>query len=257
MLRPLVLASALFASAAALAGASVLQQYAVKEAALRDGALEVLQNGLGHAPMSAAALLGRAPTSIPPAARAALVVAALDLVKATVNTPAVRDRLAAGDTGNAPVDPRVRFAATEQEANARLKPLMAADLKGMPPEERAMLEKMQAEASHAVRQMLEEQRAQLPEAITAYEAERARWVKTQRPGEVVLREALRKVLGQFVAGTDRMPWDVPLTLKNGRRLFSVDSLEARPTWWKACFRAGKEPTEAARTYAKAWLAELK
>jgi len=41
-----------------------------------------------------------------------------------------------------------------------------------------------------------------------------------------------------------------------RNTFNDPAYEAKPEAWKACYRAGRQATEAARAYAKAWLAEL-
>jgi hypothetical protein len=38
--------------------------------------------------------------------------------------------------------------------------------------------------------------------------------------------------------------------------FAAKDLEAKPREWKLCFRVGKEACEAARSFARAWLAEL-
>ena len=38
--------------------------------------------------------------------------------------------------------------------------------------------------------------------------------------------------------------------------FADPALEAKPTEWKMCFRAGKPATDAARDFARKWLAGL-
>jgi len=40
------------------------------------------------------------------------------------------------------------------------------------------------------------------------------------------------------------------------RKFADPALEAKPSEWKMCFRAGKPATDAARDFAGKWLAEL-
>ena len=43
---------------------------------------------------------------------------------------------------------------------------------------------------------------------------------------------------------------------HGKKVFVSASLEGRPHWWKFCWRAGPEATNAAREFATTWLAEL-
>lgn len=43
---------------------------------------------------------------------------------------------------------------------------------------------------------------------------------------------------------------------NGKNQFADKTLEAKPKWWKFCFRVGPEATKAARDFATSWLAEL-
>lgn len=45
-------------------------------------------------------------------------------------------------------------------------------------------------------------------------------------------------------------------LVNDKRVFANADYEAKPAQWKECYRAGREPTTAARQAATAWLREL-
>ena len=38
--------------------------------------------------------------------------------------------------------------------------------------------------------------------------------------------------------------------------FANPAYEQKPTEWKLCFRAGREPVEAAKALATAWLKEI-
>lgn len=42
-----------------------------------------------------------------------------------------------------------------------------------------------------------------------------------------------------------------------KKRFVNQSFESKRTEWKQWFRAGKDVTESARTFAKEWLSELK
>jgi hypothetical protein len=39
-------------------------------------------------------------------------------------------------------------------------------------------------------------------------------------------------------------------------VFADPAVEAKPSEWKMCFRAGKPATEAARAFAQKWLNDL-
>jgi hypothetical protein len=72
------------------------------------------------------------------------------------------------------------------------------------------------------------------------------------------KAALRQALETFLRASDGVDFQAPLTQGASSRLtFSSPAQEAKPNAWKASFRAGREATEAARAYAKAWLTELK
>lgn len=45
--------------------------------------------------------------------------------------------------------------------------------------------------------------------------------------------------------------------EKGRPLFANQEYERKSNFWKLCFRAGKETTEAGRNFAQTWLGELK
>ena len=46
------------------------------------------------------------------------------------------------------------------------------------------------------------------------------------------------------------------TNQYGKKVFVNQKYEAKDTFWKNCYRAGKEPVEAARKFAQKWLSEL-
>lgn len=68
--------------------------------------------------------------------------------------------------------------------------------------------------------------------------------------------ALRKALQGFLRASEGVDFAAPLVYGGPRATFSNPVYEAKPGAWKACYRAGRQATEAARAYAKAWLAEL-
>jgi hypothetical protein len=68
---------------------------------------------------------------------------------------------------------------------------------------------------------------------------------------------LKTCLKEFLETTKDIDFDAKLiSLPNGKKRFLDPRLESRPAFWKYCFRAGKEPVEAARSIAQTWLKEL-
>ncbi|MCK7462096.1 MAG: hypothetical protein MZU84_08555 [Sphingobacterium sp.] len=62
---------------------------------------------------------------------------------------------------------------------------------------------------------------------------------------------------QFLETSGSVDFSAELTTRGDRKIFAKSEYEQKPAYWKLCFRAGKEATEAARDFAKAWLEELK
>jgi hypothetical protein len=65
-------------------------------------------------------------------------------------------------------------------------------------------------------------------------------------------------LRQFLAVCKDVDFNASLLPKgaDGKRRFAQTVHEQKPAEWKACYRAGKAPLDAARAAANAWLAEL-
>jgi hypothetical protein len=54
-----------------------------------------------------------------------------------------------------------------------------------------------------------------------------------------------------------MPWNAKLVPGYGGKMkFADPQLESKSSEWKMCFRAGKEPVDAARAFAAEWLNQL-
>lgn len=83
---------------------------------------------------------------------------------------------------------------------------------------------------------------------------RARAVASPDPAS--FNAQVKERLTYFLAETKQMAWDAKLEERDGRRRFVSGTLEAKPGWWKFCWRAGPEATNAAREFAAQWLAEL-
>ncbi len=63
-------------------------------------------------------------------------------------------------------------------------------------------------------------------------------------------------LREFLAASEAVDFDAKLAAKSGRMRFVEQKYERASPEWKLCYRAGREATDAARSFAKEWLAEL-
>ena len=63
-------------------------------------------------------------------------------------------------------------------------------------------------------------------------------------------------LAKFLEITKDIDYSAALTERNGKKFFTNTKYEAMSLQWKMGFRAGKEVTETARTFAQQWLKEL-
>lgn len=82
----------------------------------------------------------------------------------------------------------------------------------------------------------------------------AQWEKDY-PAEPKTLVASR--LRQFLAESATVDFDAELVTSGSVKKFRKSEYEAKSSQWKAMYRAGKEPVTAARTFANAWLDELK
>jgi hypothetical protein len=64
-------------------------------------------------------------------------------------------------------------------------------------------------------------------------------------------------LREFLNETGDVAFDAKLVASGGGRMrFADEQLESKSDRWKLCYRAGKEPLNAARTFASDWLRQL-
>ena len=71
-----------------------------------------------------------------------------------------------------------------------------------------------------------------------------------------LNAQLKSSLQGFVAIASTVDFAAQTTVKGGTTVFVSPALEKKGVVWKACFRAGKAPTQAALAFAQEWLKEL-
>lgn len=70
------------------------------------------------------------------------------------------------------------------------------------------------------------------------------------------RALIKRRINEFLAASAGIDYAAKLQPRNDKMIFANDAYEQKPAEWKLCFRAGREATEAARSFAKSWLAEL-
>lgn len=101
------------------------------------------------------------------------------------------------------------------------------------------------------RESIEQEQAS---ARQSYEDDLQNW-EASYPAEprALVRERLETFL-ELTAGVD---FGAKTVNRWGKQRFVSEEYESKPSEWKLAYRAGKEPTEKARAFAKAWLAELK
>lgn len=202
-----------------------------------------------------------------PAARVALVNFTLNLARTFVDSDEFKRRYADHREANGP-DPLPE----EQTADAILA------------KQRAGFENQVAEMRKLFDQITPEQRATLEEGwkdmrdqLTAMEkGERRQQIdanlKEQRADQVRQRDAAVKEfektfpsdhralvamrLRHFLDVTSDVAYDAQLVDKDKKKVFANATLEAKPAEWKMAYRAGKPATDAARSFAQKWLADL-
>jgi hypothetical protein len=103
------------------------------------------------------------------------------------------------------------------------------------------------------------QQEDMKKAIAQAKAQHAKNTSGEREGVPVKdpKVALKQALQHFLAATDGIDYGAALSTQNGKKYFASQALEAKPAEWKMVFRAGREAGEGARSYVKAWIAELK
>ncbi len=226
----------------------------VNESVLTTDALLALKAGsLSAVEPSGAHFSTRPLTALSGAQRAQLATAVLGVVKAYLATPEAHQRFGASKAGKPPDDPSALLKELEAE-QAKRRSDQAEQLAQAPAAQRAQIQKALDESNTAIDKMIADARARAPEKQKRYEQKLAEWKRGAEAREHELEPHLKGLLTQFLAETKDLPWNAKL---GPDKAFVDHTLEDKPRWWKACWRAGKEPVEAARAFATKWVAELK
>lgn len=247
---------------AATVSGDVLQQLGVGKSDASREVISSLTNGsVGYH------LVRGAMKKAAPAARAAMVEQALVWTKAYVASPqfakdyAARREEAKPEKETKPsVDEELKQRRAQQAADLEEAKKNLADI---PKEYRAAAEEAYKASAAAMKQLdTPEYRKAEREMLVAerrddeeqYKDHLARW-NEEYPADP--RALVKKRLQEFLDATADVDYAARLVNQNGKQRFANADYEGRSSEWKLAYRAGKETTEKARAFAKAWLAELR
>ena len=242
---------------------SALGEFGIREADLKSRIVSALING--SIPIYPDRVKFKAASQ---SARAAFVREAFSVIKAHTESEAfqaeyAKQRAAAKPSAPASVSPDELYARLLEEAQNQLAELREA-MANMPPD-------MQKQMAAAVKTLEEEyakqtndpQTVAMVKQMIAMQAEQKQQSYTEELDRHEERhpanpEALIvKRLRGFLELTNDIPHNAELMPGDrGVTKFVDPQFEAKSALWKRCYRAGKEPVEAARALAMEWLKQL-
>lgn len=240
----------------------VMAKLGVSPGEAQEGMLDALASGYAY---NAAAI--KAFKALPPAARAEVVREALGWIKARTESAEFKAAYAKWRQEEKPAPPDAVASADEQIKKQK------ADMEKAIAETEKNMAGLDAQTRKALEGALEEMRKQVreldkPEMKAIYgqsaemqkaagrkdhEERMKRWEETAPPDPWTL---IARRIRQFLDVTKDVDFSAKLVPQGSKMRFADARYEEKPGEWKLCFRAGREATEAAREFAKAWLAEL-
>ena len=248
---------------AAQNGSDILAKLGLEPASAKESIMASLASGSVYNDAAIEAF-----KSLPASARATIVQAGLGWIKAYVETAEFKAAYREFRDGKKPETPAARPSADEtlkkQKADfekqiaetrksmdaldAATKKTMEASIQQM----RAQMESMEKDPQQKelMRQMTEMARA---EDKKRYEEQLKAW-EEKFPAEP--RALIKKRINDFLTASANVDFSAKLLPRGDKMIFANLEYEQKPSEWKVCFRAGREATEAARAFAKSWLAEL-
>lgn len=248
---------------AAQNGSDTLVKLGLEPAAARESIMASLASGSVYNYEAIGAF-----KSLPASARATIVQAGLGWVKAYVGTAEFKAAYLKFRDGEKPEAPAVRLSADEamkkQKADfekqiaetrksmaaldAETKKTMEAGIQQM----RSQMEALEKDPQQKdlLRQMTEMGRA---EDKKRYEEQLKAW-EEKLPAEP--RVLIKRRINDFLAASADVDFSAKLLPRGDKMVFANEAYEQKPSEWKICFRAGRGATDAARAFARSWLAEL-
>lgn len=254
--------TALAVGAAALTAQTITGELGITDGRAREAVFDSFVSG-------AVSIAGKAEafTAASPQARVAIVNAAATLARAFVESDEFPRRYADHREANSP-DP-LPPPATADDVLAKQRGDFEAQVDGIrkqfgevTPEQRETLEKgfdtmrsrfAEMEKGEAKVELDGALKAQRARQVQVYEAAVTAF-ETAYPSDP--RTLVANRLGKFLDLSKDIDFKAQLVEKNKKMRFADAGLEARRAEWKILFRAGKPATDAARAFARKWLADL-
>lgn len=261
--RRLGTAACMAAALAVVAHADILLDLGVEESEARQETIRAIVSG--GVPWVGAKVFKAAP----PTRRVALVQGALAWVKAFTQSPAFKTAYDTVRSQQRPEPPAAAVSYRDQLKQQRADlDKQAAEMRknaaGQPPDIRKMVEdsiaQMRAqldamEKDPNMMSMMEQATAQAQTAEQQEYKERLQKFDEEHPTDP--RRAIAKRLHRFLDECGDVDFNARLApVRGGKMKFADETYESRSTEWKACYRAGREPVEAARTFVRSWLKEI-
>lgn len=238
-----------------LAVEDALRVVGVDEARAQQSLLSLLRYGQVSVPSAVAA------RSVPAERRATVVQGLGEFARAWTRTDDFRRRYSAARAEMLPARPAparrpeelIAAQRAELEKSARE---MEKSLAALPKAQQEEMRRAMRDAQSAMA------RVYTPEMVREQEAQRV--AMEQRAYDEALRKglpedpqkAIRARLQALLAITADVDFAAKTRESGGTRRFVSPTFEAKPAEWKLCYRAGAEACNAARAFAKSWLAEL-
>ena len=203
-----------------------------------------------------------------PAARVAFVKSALGVVKTYAESAAFKtdyEKLRAqakpgpSESKGTPDEQWAKFLADQQKSLVEMKANVAKMSPDMQKQMQPTIQQMQASMEKTSKDpqmmaiMKQSYAAEGENSKKDYQRSLAEY-ETKYPADPIVLIAKR--LREFLEMSNGIPFDAKLVGANGHMRFADPKLESKPDQWKLCFRAGKEPVEAARAFASEWLKTL-
>jgi hypothetical protein len=241
----------------------VLAKLNLAPAAAKDGVLETLASGAAYNDSAY-----RAFRALPGLARETIVRAGMAWIKSYVAGAEFKASYDALRERERPEPPAARLSADDEFKK------MKADMEKSIAGTRQNMAAMDAETRKALEAGIQQMRAQLEQMekdpqqrdIMRQSVEMGRADDKKRHEDALqewqqrypadYRALIKRRIGEFLAASNGVDYTAKLTPRGDKMIFANEAYEQKPPEWKLCYRAGKEATEAARTLAKAWLAEL-
>jgi hypothetical protein len=245
-----------------IAASDALSQLGVSIPAAQKAAVDAVENGYVNYGLAAQSFKAAAAP-----VRARLAEGAIAWAKSYTASADFAQKYAERRTARKPVEPEFN-GTPEEELQRRIDEQVKsleeskASIASMPPEMRKQMEEAVNQAAAAIRQLntpemrtmqLTGIQSERQGEMTQYQQAMERW-GTEFPENANM--AIARRLKAFLETSADVDYSAAVQARNGKMMFVNEAYEDKSSEWKLCYRAGREPVEAARRAATAWLSEL-